>query len=261
MSEQSGTCGYGRVIESIKKSVLEGFEPRVRLTTPHGKIWTLTPEVMAALQMTDAIMQETLREEGAFGRLSAVQSRAVADVVRGRVVYDLGCGMGLLSHVLVGLGASRVVAVDQQALDRPCFSSKISYRVQSYRNLDDIIPCAFVSWPDWEGGEALAKHSVIDLVTGPVVYLGKNSDGVVCGSRRFWQSITKREVLAHIADRRNTLIVYGPRREPERRLYFEEWAGLTMDDQPEPLFWHHRPDGEETEPTFPRTYADAPRKR
>jgi hypothetical protein len=48
----------------------------------------------------------------------------------------------------------------------------------------------------------------------------------MCGYDGLWRALTAREVLTHIPDRRNTLIVYGPASRPNGRLLPEEYAAL-----------------------------------
>ena len=60
-----------------------------------------------------------------------------------------------------------------------------------------------------------------------VIYLGNNMDGTVCGSPKLYKHLSRRQVLAHAPERRNTLIVYGGLlRGRQRELLPEERAGI-----------------------------------
>jgi hypothetical protein len=62
-----------------------------------------------------------------------------------------------------------------------------------------------------------------------VIYLGKCTDGTMCGTPRLWYLLSRREVLCHEPDRTNTLIVYGPGRDDIRLPLREEHAGINSD--------------------------------
>ncbi len=61
-----------------------------------------------------------------------------------------------------------------------------------------------------------------------VIYLGSNFDGVSCGSEEMFHELSRREVLALVPHKFNSLIVYGSQR-VQRRLLPEEYAGLHRD--------------------------------
>jgi hypothetical protein len=64
-----------------------------------------------------------------------------------------------------------------------------------------------------------------------LVYLGKNTDGSACGFPGLFEVLARREILAYVPDRPNTLIIYGKfirqPNEPHREPMPEEHAALT----------------------------------
>ena len=140
-------------------------------------------------------------------------------------VHDLGCGDFALSKTLLRLGAHRVIGVDndeEQASRGRLLSKKIRFELSSFDFYKDPIAFAFVSWPTnhRSGIKKLIERSPI------VAYLGKNTDGMACGTPSLFEHLTTREVLAYSPDPRNSLIVYGARL-VERPVLGEEMGGLT----------------------------------
>lgn len=156
-----------------------------------------------------------------FGTLTKEQAKYVQHFVAGRVVTDLGAGDCELARLLKKLGASKVIAVDKNG---PIMKeSKGVSCVRSYfSDYREPIDVAFLSWPiNWhvEGLiPALARAST-------VIYLGKTTDGMMCGWLTMWRHLSARTVLAEYPNPNNTLIVYGAPCGP-RALLPDEEAGL-----------------------------------
>jgi hypothetical protein len=190
---------------------------------------------------------------GSFGKLSRAQEAIVRRFVTGRAVHDLGAGDFFLSRCLIDLGARRVFAVERQARHSGILEAGSPYEAvqvvgagfralgkvaRHHRRVQDPLPAAwtpdvaFVSWPTPEDSK-FTSHSDYSLLAfvrraKVVIYLGSNLDGTMCGSRKLYEHLGRREVLAHEPDRRNTLIVYGrllPRGRG-RELLPEERAGI-----------------------------------
>lgn len=155
------------------------------------------------------------------GKLSARQRELVKPVVEGETIHDLGAGDLSLAHVLIWLGAARVVAIDKQPM--PDGADLRIDRVTSYFNhYREPIQTAFVSWPiNW------ADEGLVECVrrASIVIYLGSNMDGSACGATALWEHLSGRIILAHEPERSNTLIVYGPDL-VDRELVPEEFAAL-----------------------------------
>jgi len=155
------------------------------------------------------------------GRPNPVQVACIRKFVEGRIVSDLGAGDLLLSHLCAVLGATKVIAIDKETMPEADISLPIEQVRCAFRYYKRNIDVALLSWPINTscGLEALVNRAEI------VIYLGKCTDGTICGTPRLWSHLVRREVLLLSPDRTNTLIVYGPSR-VERALLLEEHAGL-----------------------------------
>lgn len=156
-----------------------------------------------------------------YGKLTDQQARVVAQHVAGREVHDLGAGDLALASQLLTLGATTVSALDRN-LPRKSPDPRIFLTQGYFHQYRGDIEVAFVSWPcNWQdrGLTGLLRRTPL------VIYVGKNTDGTVCGGEDFWRSLQGREVLAYLPAPDNSLIVYGPRN-ANRPLLGEEWAGL-----------------------------------
>ena len=148
-------------------------------------------------------------------------------------VLELGAGTLTMAQALVAMGAASVVCVDKERLARSR-SKRISV-VEAYH--DDYFATAdrrraevvFVSWPRNvvdAGLLCLAEEAT------KVVYLGKNTDGVACGFPLFWTRMLRRSLLAYVARKENTLIVYGAPLGMARSPRGEEFAAAHEEEGP-----------------------------
>jgi hypothetical protein len=162
-----------------------------------------------------------------YGSLSGRQEQAVRALVQGRIVHDVGSGPGGMSHKLLDLGAKEVVAVDKEDEDHFLAGPNLRYvrasynQPESFRMLVGPMKIALLSWPS-----NYPAYGLISLLaeTPYILYLGKNTGGTVCGSPALFASLSHRQVLSYLPERRNTLVIYGPER-IERPLLGEELAG------------------------------------
>lgn len=158
------------------------------------------------------------------GRLSSEQCAVVRRFTEGQRVHDLGAGdLSLARKILNEFKAESVVAVDKDSRAADANVKVVRAAFNTYRALLQApIQVAFVSWP-----LNCQLPGLLDLLApaGAVIYLGKNTDGVACGWPGFYLDLSAREVLAHVPERRNTLIVYGPQR-VNRLPLGEELAGI-----------------------------------
>jgi|RhiMethySRZTD1v2_1073278.scaffolds.fasta_scaffold81067_7 hypothetical protein len=166
-----------------------------------------------------------------WGTLNVEQTVALRSVILNQTVHDLGAASMGLSRQLVQLGAAQVVAVDLyfDGNNRPLPPTIRKVR-SDFSDYYEPIDIAFASWPlnRWSGIEQLIARAPV------VIYLGSNSDGNACGSEKFWDIVTRRQVIAHVPHRENTLIIYGAERE-RRRYLPEEYAAV--DSQREGSMW------------------------
>jgi len=175
------------------------------------------------------------------GDPNPAQTEAIRRHAAGRHVYDLGAGSGALSALLLHLGARHVVAVDQGYKHDRTVIPRLTLVRAFFHELDPAgcTEVAFVSWPPYLFAPREVTAGLVNLCAAAktVIYLGSNF-GHVCGNLDFWVHVGTREVLEHIPDERNTLIVYGRRgaRIPGQRLLPEEKAALWRGAIPFPQY-------------------------
>lgn len=164
-----------------------------------------------------------------MGSLSVEQVDALRPYIAGRVVTDLGSGIDLvLADQLLQIGAAGVVAVDplvvlrQDGWDDPV-DPRIKLRPQLFVDFADDIDVAFMSWPKMYAVDGLTEAAARSPT---VIYLGKNAGGASCGSVSLFRHFARREVLAHVPDDKNTLIVYGGALAGPRELLAEERCAI-----------------------------------
>ena len=158
-----------------------------------------------------------------YGVLSPSQKQQLKHFVQGQRVVDLGAGDLKLANDLLRLGTTQVLAIDKEGMRTR------SHRIALFNGRFDQVPdsfpldLAFVAWPpNWKCGlERLVRLSKT------VVYLGKNTDGTMCGTAELFQDLSRRNVLAYVPDPKNTLIVYGSE-QVVRPPKGEELAGLRI---------------------------------
>jgi hypothetical protein len=130
----------------------------------------------------------------------------------GHAVTDLGAGGGSLSGLLVGLGATQVVAVEKDEMPH---IQGVQHRRELFQRLDARgLPLRLlISWP-------INDHTVVltSALAGllesaeEILYIGENSRFTVCGWNGLWREFAHRKVLSHVVvDGGNTVIHYGPR--------------------------------------------------
>lgn len=163
----------------------------------------------------------------AFGDLNEEQEAVVRNFVAGYSVHDLGAGELKIAAKLVELGAHRVIAVDKlyshRVLNLPHPTVfLVGEYFEEYAMHGHLIDVAFVSWP-----EAWRLPGLVRLLADAriSIYLGSNFDGVSCGTEELFQFWSRRNVLATVPSKQNTLIVYG-NLVTQRRLLPEEYAAL-----------------------------------
>ena len=161
-----------------------------------------------------------------YGHLSEKQAAIVRRHVTGKEVHDLGAGFLELAHELLKLGATKIIAIEKEFLP-VCEDARIERLKMYFADYDALgsggpIDIAFISWPANRHDQGL-----LDLVSRAetVIYLGKNSDGSSCGHPRLFYALLHRELLDYLPERKNTLIVYGKKRNEPRPPRGEERAG------------------------------------
>lgn len=152
------------------------------------------------------------RTRWVYGRLSPAQSAALAPLVRGRVVHDLGAGLCRLSVQLAEMGARRVIALDMFEPPPAVLGklpAKVTFKLGQFEDEPVKPKTVVLSWPslslDYEG------PGLMPMIRGAsrVVYLGKNRDGIACGGRPLFEHFAERELLAYVPGTTNNLLVLG----------------------------------------------------
>jgi hypothetical protein len=157
-----------------------------------------------------------------YGWLSELQKKVLANHVCGRTVWDMGAGDCILAQDLLDLGARRIRAVDKEPLVSE-LDERVEYTQAYFKDLPvEERGVLFLSWPINRKDPALVDHVAAAQI---VVYLGSNMDNNACGSPDLFDHLVCRELLAHVPERKNTLLIYGGPI-PRRELVPEELAAL-----------------------------------
>jgi hypothetical protein len=166
-----------------------------------------------------------------YGTLTEAQAKFVREVVRGRRVHDLGAGICTCAKLLLQWGATEVIAIDKErykVAPEPGLTIVQAY-FEAYINAHPTEPIdvAFVSWPaNRLDGDLIRLVSLAKTI----VYLGKNTDGSMCGDPHLFKYFLSRRLEKYIPDPRNALIVLGEVGSGFRPPQGEELAGLLSFD-------------------------------
>lgn len=169
--------------------------------------------------------------------MSDAQCALLRPVVAGRVVHDLGAGDLGMAHLLVHLGASRVVAIDK--CESPAVRAlKKGGPIEFHRSFHDEylkdhwevpVDVAFMSWP----------YNMLDLGllllaarAKTIVYLGINVGGGACGFPDLFHHFLTRKLEHHCPNARNTLLILGGELDSPREPVYEERGGLESEMLP-----------------------------
>lgn len=169
-----------------------------------------------------------------FGRLTEEMAALLKRVCAGKEIWDLGCGHGHLSLFLAGkCDVRKVVAIDSNPLidsilDHPLIETRGGVYFKDVEPPPEGIDIALVSWPS----NGLIRGIVPLLkAANEVIYLGKNTDGLACGTPSFWAHMLKRHHIVSVPHYRNAMSVYGPYDENSKGDTFrtgEECGGIDL---------------------------------
>jgi len=166
-----------------------------------------------------------------YGQLTNEQLAVLIQYTKGKVVHDLGAGSLELARIVrsghrrgrrTG-GACKVIAIDKERISPPS-DPCIEVVWTLFKDYKEPIDIALVSWP-----QNVPDAGLLDLIERSriIIYLGKNTDGMMCGWPGLFWSFLSRALLAYVPDRKNVLAVYGHELTALRRPTGEELAGLT----------------------------------
>lgn len=169
-----------------------------------------------------------------YGNLTIQMRDALAPVVKGRTVYDLGAGDCDHGRTLHNLGGSRVVCLDKE--EPPVIPKGVEF-LHGYIHQTPIpadLDVLFLGWPQ--------NYHIPGLVfwmaaAKTVIYLGHNFGGTACGFTAMFEHLLTRRLTLHIPNERNTLLVVeeplaSPRSPtPEEEAFFADvvvpWGSTT----------------------------------
>jgi hypothetical protein len=160
-----------------------------------------------------------------YGNLTNAQGEALKPFVKDREVYDFGAGDFFLSQKLLKLGAKHVVAIDKEFPRSPPKTKKITAKECYFHEVEPPVDVLFLSWPvNWFLSDLVVHvHRAKTLI-----YLGSNTDYSACGSIDLFEMMIRRELLAYVPHKHNSLIVTGNLLPQKREPTGEERAALTM---------------------------------
>ena len=132
-----------------------------------------------------------------FGRMTPLRNKVLKDVLRDRVVWDVGCGTSAPHLKFLRKTSSHVHLVDS-ALDRfwqppPEYNPRRhTVHAACFDELEPIpeSDVAFVSWPVPYGGQGLGP---LLSKCQTVIYLGQNDDVTSCGPGEMWKELASME--------------------------------------------------------------------
>ncbi len=156
-----------------------------------------------------------------FWRLTKVQEKTLLDFVRGLTVYDLGAGDLSLAR-LMAKTAKVVHAIDK---DSPRLNRRLPkhlyYHHSTFEGFDfpELYDCAVLCWPPNTPCPGLlpAVSSALH-----VVYIGRSTDGWMCGTPELFIHLSKRYLAHERRNRRNCLHCYATVTSSEVRFRSEE---------------------------------------
>jgi hypothetical protein len=163
--------------------------------------------------------------EMSYGKLSRAQSEALKPFVR-EWIFDIGAGDLELSHELLRLGAVGVTAIDKEFHVQ---ERQPNWRLDLWKwdydsdLMSGPVTLPFVSWPVNHFSAGLMRFAA---QCKSLIYLGSNTDGNACAFPLWFELLLYREVLLHVPEPTNTLIVYGPFMTSPREPLPEEYAAI-----------------------------------
>jgi hypothetical protein len=168
-----------------------------------------------------------------YGSLTRRQQRQLKPYVEGCRIVDMGCGDLSMSILMVDLGASHVMSIDKVMTKTTVYRARDSARISvlqvDFEDLSDRFlegETALLSWPmdlfDLDRLAACAKR---------IIYVGKNTDGIMCGSKTFWQKMLSRRLSLYEPDKINVLAVYTDVLKKPRNPIGEERAALAIPER------------------------------
>ncbi len=147
-----------------------------------------------------------------YGKMTPEQLEALPSIIQGRHLLDLGSGDLERARLCLAHGAASVTCIDPTSpLDRETPGLLVIQRYAQWAvlNPQEIPPYDMVllGWPN-NNDSPSPPYIALSLGT-PILYVGKNTDGVACGGPLLWRHLLSREVQLYLPGPRSILILYG----------------------------------------------------
>lgn len=170
-----------------------------------------------------------------YGELHEQQRKALVPYVTGKEVVDLGAGDLKLSHELVRLGATVVHAIDKERMPTPLVPTVKTIQ-KTFAKYATRFPDGAVVFLSWPPNHELPELRQLLRRADVVIYLGKNTDGRMCGTPTLFRHFLTRRLDEYVPHENNALIVYGPEMRLKRAPVGEEFAALKIYEEPDCIY-------------------------
>lgn len=166
--------------------------------------------------------------------LSTDMQQTLLPFVKGKRIWDLGAGSDLKVAIMLRCLGATVIAFDKEVMHRRDEASDIQTHQCRFQDIEGLhLPLPDVTVVSWPVNNYNCDALIPLLTQIPVVvYLGKNYDGTACGTLGLFDLLRKRELLAHVPHRANSLLVVGAHLEGRKRALTPEevavWYGRDL---------------------------------
>jgi len=150
--------------------------------------------------------------------------------VRGKRGVDFGAGdLQATQMVTKRLQPAAILAIDKyparKPLPPPIVFKRALFRDVTCEDVADYRDFAILFWPNICPFIYDGLKGVLGQFT-TVIYCGTNFDGTACGWPNLFEYFLSRELLAHVPDQKNSLLVLGNAQANRRSPTPEEDAGI-----------------------------------
>lgn len=158
-----------------------------------------------------------------FGRLNPQRMEQLAPYLKGKTVYDLGCGSGATHAKSLLTKCSKLYCVDQHMKDHDQRGYGFYGVRKEFKDLEPLSKdtVAFISWPETGGIEGLLE-AMEHCET--VIVLAACDGRVRCGSTSFWFKMMEKEPVLVDHGAYDHMIVYQGKRDRKENLPVEEFG-------------------------------------
>lgn len=152
-----------------------------------------------------------------YGFIGKEMTTALEGLVKGKRVWNLGCGTGSTEpQLLKRLGATSVYAVDKARRNHTVLPNSVTecgvitwcdmYYIEFMDKFTETADVALIKWPD--NGPLVGMVPLL-AKCDVVVYVGTNAGFTACGNQALWRYLANREFVSDVKGHHNDMIVYG----------------------------------------------------